>query len=495
MKNEGKIPMQNIITAAVMCLLLAIAAYFIVPDNKYKRLYILLAVISVILRLVTVAYLYSDGVDTFGTDGLLYHRIGKWVSRQLGEGTPVYAVKYVYTWYTVLVGVVYHIFGINRFLVSYINIALAFLSALLLLKIALGLKYRFSNAAFISLSFLFFPNLILWTSDSRKEALTIFICVLCFYCLQRFLAGTYHVGMRSAGVYHEGTCSAAMCPAGIQPAGNVPSKPAADSTASEHSVHDNADFTANTDPDTSADTYKHASASIFRNIRTVCIIVLSCLLIWLGTLVRIYMVIPMAAGILLSLLLSYIKNREKLYLLFGLAIIISSLIILIFTVCPLLEDYHAVTFPEEIGDFSTDMANKVETIKLIASNRDILLTALNYFLLPYPGNTGIAEIRGSVALNVIVSIDMIFWYLCLLLMVPGIIAAVKNKESFLLGLLAFLTLYSVINIIAVENVPDTIYRYRSLTAGLSLLFIDWKIISQTRSRIFGLHQRAESLNR
>jgi|GEM_PF-299063 len=466
--------MQNVATAAAMFVILAIAAYFIVPANKYRRLYISLALFSVILRLATVAYLYSKGVDTFGTDGLLYHRIGKWVCNQLNIGIPVYSVKYIYTWYTVIVGIVYHLFGINRFIVSYINIVLAFFSALLLFKIALGLKYRFSNAAFISLAFLYFPNLILWTSDSRKEALTIFICVLCFYCMQHFL-----LKMCPAG-------PSAKTAAGLPASGIACPDTAWYGTASgtgNAADHHTAAGKENPVPGAHENKKLHIPANISANIRIGCIIAFLCVLMWFGTLIRIYLFIPIALGILLSLLIFYLRNPRRVYLVFGTAVIISSLIIFFFTVCPHLKSYHAVTFPEEIGDFSTDMANKVETIKLMASSRNILLTALNYFILPYPGNTGIAEISGSIVLNAIVSADMIFWYACMLLMIPGIAEAIKNKESFLLGLLAFLTAYNVINIIAVENVPDTIYRYRSVTIGISLLFTDWSIISRTWSRI------------
>jgi hypothetical protein len=56
----------------------------------------------------------------------------------------------------------------------------------------------------------------------------------------------------------------------------------------------------------------------------------------------------------------------------------------------------------------------------------------------------------------------------------------------MLGLLAFLVTYIVINIPVVENVSDTIYRYRSVIVGTSLLFIDWYIIGSLFRRIEGI---------
>ncbi|NLB54129.1 MAG: hypothetical protein GX808_14495 [Syntrophomonadaceae bacterium] len=140
-------------------------------------------------------------------------------------------------------------------------------------------------------------------------------------------------------------------------------------------------------------------------------------------------------------------------------------------------------FPDEIGDFGVDVANKVETVRLLASSRNILASAANYFLLPYPGNTGITEISGSTILNVIVSIDVVCWYVCMLLIAIGIFNSIKKKESLLLGILAFLLCYIFINILVVENVPDTIYRYRSVIVGPALLFIDWSVIGRLKARI------------
>ena len=409
---------SGILTLIIICALSLIAAYIIVPNNKYKNIYVILAFAGLLLRIATVLYIYRSGPDTFGTDGLLYHKEGILVAKQLAQGVPFYAVRYAYTWYTSFVGLIYHIFGVNRYIVSYINIVFTFLSALLLLKIAINHKYKCSNAFFISLTFLYFPNMILWTSDSRKEAMLIFISFLCWYLVQCFISRV--------------------------------------------------------------ESEKYSRAAEYVRI------VFICVLIWIGTLVRIYMFLPLAVGILLSLSLFYRKSRKRIILLFIVAVIVSSIIISILTVYPLLEDYHAITFPDETNDLSEDIGNKWEVLKLLASGRNVLIATMNYILLPSPGNIDIADIRGNEPLQFIVSADMVIWYFCLLFMLTGIYSAIKKKDSYMLGVMAFLASYILINALVVENVSDTIYRYRSVIVGTSLLFINWDLIISLTKRWKGL---------
>ena len=400
---------MDIIISVVICLLSLAAAYIFVPVNKYKNAYILLAFIAVLIRIAIVSYLYSNGTDTFGTDGLLYHQEGINVAHQLDEGVIFYAVKYSYTWYTVFIGLIYHWFGIDRYIISYINIGFTIFAAVLLLKMALNHKYQFKNAAFISLIFLYFPNLFLWTADSRKEALLILICFLCWHSVQCFIL-------------------------------DVEQK---------------------------------------KRVTVTCIIriVFVCLLLWLCTLIRIYMFAPLATGIIISQFLLYKKSRARLSVVFAIAVFISSFIIFIATVNPLTRDYHAVSFPKEQAVSMTDDVNaKVETIKTIASSRNIILSIVNYLMLPYPGNVDIADIQGRSKVELIVSLDIIAWYVCLLLMLTGIYSTLKRKDSCFIGLLAFLASYIFINALVVENVADTIYRYRSVIIGTSLLFIDWDVL-------------------
>jgi hypothetical protein len=457
---------ENIVISAIMCLLLLVAAYKMIPADKRKNTYIILALVGVLLRIATVMYLYINGVDSVGTDGLLYHKVGIWISSQLDKGISLFEVRYAYTWYTVIIGVVYYVFGTNRYIISYINIIITFFSAILLFKIALAQKNKFTNASFISLAFLFFPNLILWTADSRKEALIIFICILCWYCIRKFIARGESLESAASMI------SAVPVKVGNSlEAESVMSAKTAVSSKVENSLE--------------AKVPLHSQkSSVQKTILSLWIcIVLVCILMWFGTLLRIYLFVPIAVGTLISLLFEYKKRNLKIYIAFGLAIIISSFLIFFFTANPLLENYHAIMFPDEIGDFGIDIANKVETVRLLASSRNILASAANYFLLPYPGNTGITEISGSTILNVIVSIDVVCWYVCMLLIATGIFSSIKKQESILLGILAFLLCYIFINILVVENVPDTIYRYRSVIVGPAFLFIDWSVIGRLKARI------------
>jgi len=415
---KGSIITLSIIVLVLISLLMLAAAYIFVPTNKYKPAFIILTMFSIALRFAMVIYLYRNGTDTVGTDGLLYHRQAIEIAKQLADGVPFYSVKYSYTWYTVFVGLIYHIFGVNRYIASYINVGFAFASAILLFKIALNRNYTFKNAAFISLAFLYFPNLLLWTSDSRKEALLIFTCLLCLYTLQRFMMQQTQSGGKVA----------------LQAAR----------------------------------------------------IVLVCFLLWFSTLIRIYMFIPLATAVLVSQLLTYMKSRRKESLIFMTAVFTVALLTFLSTVYPLLGGYHAVMFPEQSANVSVDISNKVETVKLIASNKNMLLAAANYILLPYPGDVNIADIKGSKILESVVSMDMMGWYACLILMLSGIYSSIRRKESYMLGLLAFLVTYIAINVPVVENVSDTIYRYRSVIVGISLMFIDWDVIGNLFRRIEGI---------
>jgi hypothetical protein len=409
--------MINGITIPILiCLLSAAVAYVFVPKNKYKNTYIILVLLAVLIRTAIVSYLYSSGTEASGTDSLLYHQEGLGVAYQLASGVPFFSVKYSYTWYTVFVGLIYHFLGVDRYIVSYINIGFAIFSAILILKMALNHRYKFVNAAFISLAFLYFPNLSLWTADSRKESLLIFMCCLSWYFVQRF-------------------------------------------------TNDISEKKGNT------------VLNIFR-------IILVCLLMWLSTLIRVYMFLPLAAGIIISQLLLYKKSLSRLSVCFAATVAASAIVIFFATMNPLTDDYHAVIFSSEPA-FSTtqEVTSKIQTVKTIASNRNIAVSIVNYVILPLPGNIDIADLHGDHRLEFIVSMDMLAWYGCLLLMVSGIYSTLRKKETCFIGLMAFMAAYIFINAMVVENVADTIYRYRSVIVGTALLLIDGDVMKNLFTRM------------
>ncbi len=69
-------------------------------------------------------------------------------------------------------------------------------------------------------------------------------------------------------------------------------------------------------------------------------------------------------------------------------------------------------------------------------------------------------------------------------MLTGIYTAFRKKRGCLLGLLAFASAYIVINALVVEDVADTIYRYRSVIVGTSLLFIDGNVFKTVSIHLF-----------
>lgn len=399
--------MDTIVSITIFLLLLA-GAYILVPKNKYKKAFIISGALAVLIRIAMVSYFYGTGTESFGTDGLLYHQEGIMVAGQLNEGVPFYLVDYSYTWYTVIVGIIYYLFGINRYIASYVNIALIFISALILLKIALKHKCQFKNAAFISLAFLYMPNLLLWSADSRKEAVLIFACFMCWYTVQNFII-------------------------------NV------------------------------AETGRYDALSGMR-------ILFTCFLIWFCTLIRIYMFAPLAAGIIAAQLWLYKKTKAHICILFAAVVLVSTILIFIFTVNPLMGEYHAIDFSDESGNVTEDIGNRMGTISSIASGRNILAAVANYLLLPYPGKINIADIQGVRVLELIVNIDMISWYICLILMLTGVYSCFKQRDSIYIGLFVYMSAYVFINALVVENVADTIMRYRSVIVGTSLLFIDWNVL-------------------
>lgn len=399
----------NIFMAGTISLLSLAAAYIFAPSGKYRKAFAVMAFIAVLARLFIVFYIYRNGTDTFGTDGLLYHQEGVKVAERLNEGASLFGVSYEFTWYTVFVGMVYHLFGINRYLVSFINVAFAFMSGIILLKLALNHKYNFPNAAVISLTFLFFPNLVLWTADSRKESMLIMVCFMGWFSVQSFITSVKRGG------------------------------------------------------------------SLLSNSMRIAFI---CLLMWFSTLIRIYMFIPLFLGILTSQLFLYIKTKRRICLVFAVVSVICAILIFTSVMVPLSRDYHAVDFSgKQAENVLQDASNKIAVVGTIASNRNLLLSILDYLVLPLPGNVNIMDINSSPKAQLLVRMDMSVWYVCLFLVLTGIYTTLKKRDSCFMGLLAFIAAYVLINALVVENVSDTIYRYRSVIVGLVILFIDGNVIS------------------
>jgi len=390
------------------------AAYIFVPGHRYKFIFITIAFIALLLRFAIVLYIYRDGCDTFGTDGLLYHKTGIQIAKQLDNGVSIVEVKYSYTWYTVFIGVIYHLFGVNRYFASFINAFFAFLSGMILFKIALRRKYSFENSALVSLAFLYFPNIFLWTSDTRKEALMFLVSFLIWFLVQNILVNA-----------------------------------------------------------------EDRRKILYISMQTV----LTCFLIWIATLIRIYLFIPIIAGIIISLLVHYAKSRDKVFcMVIMTTVILSTAAIYITTVNTGIQNHHAIHFPESQTDDPVEsLNNKIHTLEKIAIRKNFLASLLNCLTLPRPGNVDIADIKGMGKIIFCVQFEMFVWYICLFLMFTGIYSALKDRDGCFIGILAYIAFYILINAVLVESDSGTIYRYRAQIVGFSMLFIDWSVIRKILS--------------
>lgn len=401
---------ENIVIAVVICVLSLIITYIIIPVNKYRLVFALIIFTAVLIRFITVFYIYRNGTDNFGTDGLLYHREGIEFMNQLVNGAGLTEIRYNYTLYTAIVGIIYYIAGVNRYLASYANIVFTLASGLILLKIALNHKYSLLNSIFISACFLYFPNLVLWTADTRKESFLILICFLCWLFIQKLIL-----------------------------------------------------------------TIDQKNARYLNILR----ILFICILMWVGTLIRIYIFIPFLLGIITSLVILYREKKQKICLVFAASVLAGAIIILVTALYPLTNDYHAVIFTKDpTENIAEDLNNKVDTIQDIVSKKNILKSIIYCLLLPNPANMNISDINFSGKLQLVVQVDMILWYICLFLILSGIYSSFKNRDSYFLGLLSFITVYILINAVIADSVADTVYRYRAAIVGPTILFIDGSVIKK-----------------
>ena len=398
----------NIVLAVIICVLSLIIAYIHIPESKYRFAFAFIIFTAVLIRFITVFYIYRNGTDDFGTDGLLYHREGIEIMNQLAGGATIADINYSYTLYTAFVGLLYYITGVNRYLASYANIIFAFASSLILLKIALNHKYSLLNSILISSCFLYFPNLVLWTADTRKESLLILVCFLCWFSIQKLIL--------------------------------------------------------------SIDQKRTVYLNFIR-------ILFICMLMWVGTLIRIYIFVPFLLGILTSLVILYRQKRQKICFAFAAIVFAGAIIILVTALYPMTENYHAVMFPkEQTENISEDVNSKMDTLYNIISKKNILKSIVYCLLLPNPANMNISDISFSGKVQLVVRIDMVLWYICLFLILTGIYSAFRSRDSYFLGLLSFIAVYILINAIIAESVADTVYRYRAAIVGLSVLFIDGRVI-------------------
>lgn len=382
------------------------------PKQKGRLTYVLLVMVALMIKFVLVFIMYRGGTEASGTDGLIYHEVAKDVARQLREGVPIWAVSYKYTWYTVLLGVQYFFFGINRYAASFMNAFLSVGAGFLLMKIGLNLKFSFRKSSLISLAYLFMPSMTVWTTDSRKESLTFFIAIVIWYITLKL--------------------------------------------------------------------FKEREWSYFKIGLSIAAV---CILLWISTLLRIYMLYTLGGGILVGLLFHYLKTKRKVAIVFGMAVLSVCLLVTCTTVLNNMQDYHALPLDRSQGG-DEDIDDEVGSILKVIMSKDIPASITGFLTKPQLNKVStISDISGNVAAVTLVQLEMLLWYLCMIFAIFGAIEAVMKWNPYLIGIMAFILTYTLINALVSENVGATYYRYRAAIVAPMLLFIDFRPFFRTVRRI------------
>jgi hypothetical protein len=367
------------------------------------------------LRYVLVFYMYKGGTEAAGTDGLIYHEVAKNVADQLRSGVPIWKVEYKYTWYTVLMGMQYAAFGVNRYAASFINAFISVMSGFVLFGLAHGLKFTWKKSAIISLAYIFMPSMMVWTTDTRKESVTFFIILLVWYLFLKVL--------------------------------------------------------------------QERNRSM---LKPILYMVLVCVLLWISTLLRIYMLYTLGGGILVALFFSYLKTKRRVLLVLGAMVLITCIVVTYTTILVQIDGYHALPLDRSKGG-DENISDELGSILSIIMSKDVP-EAINGFLTqPHLEKVSrISDISGNKVAITAVKIEQLLWYICLVISIFGIINAILERNPYILGLLAFILTYSLINALICEDVGETYYRYRAAIVAPTLLIADYRpLLHSLRSIIKG----------
>lgn len=385
----------------------AIVGVLVFKDKPKKIRFIALAELALIVRFIFIFVLYKNGTEYSGTDGLIYHQVAKDIAEQLKSGIPLWNINYEYTWYTVLMGIQYALFGVNRYAASFINSFIAILSGYYLSAIALDLNFKTKRSFLIGIIYMFIPSMFVWTTDTRKESLIFFFVIMIWYMSLKVIKD------RQLSMIKQGL-----------------------------------------------------------------LIVSICVLIWLSTLLRIYLLYNLSGALLIFLILYYIKTKRKLPLVFCIVVMICSLVINFTTVRENMRDYHALSLDRSKSgdeDLDEEFGSIFKTImeKDVASAVNGFLTKPHFDDVPY-----ITDIAANTLAIIIVKTEMMLWYLCMIVSVFGIMHAFIRWDPYLIGVLAFIVSYGLINALISENVADTYYRYRAVITAPVMLFADYRLFFQ-----------------
>ena len=153
----------------------AIVGMLIFKGRPNRIRFIVLAELALVIRFIFTFVIYSNGTEYSGTDGLIYHQVAIDIADQLRSGIPVWKLDYEYTWYTVLIGIQYAVFGVNRYDASFVNSFVSILTGFYITAIARELKFKDRRSFLTGTIYMFIPSMIVWTADTRKESLIFFL--------------------------------------------------------------------------------------------------------------------------------------------------------------------------------------------------------------------------------------------------------------------------------------------------------------------------------
>lgn len=399
--------LEKILWMLVLMALTAIIGMLVFKDRPNKIWFIALAELALVIRFIFTFIIYSNGTEYSGTDGLIYHHVAKDIAEQLKSGVPLWNLDYEYTWYTVLMGIQYSLFGVNRYSASFLNSFISILSGYYITAIALDLKFKAKRSFLIGIVYMFMPSMIVWTADTRKESLIFFLIIMVWYMALKV----------------------------------IKDRPLSD-------------------------------------VKKGLLIIGICILIWLSTLLRIYMLYTLTGALFIYLILYYLKTKQNLSLVFCIIVLACGMLINFTTVRENMRDYHALSMDRSKSgdeDLDEEFGSIFRTImeKDVAASINGFLTKPHLEDVPY-----ITDIAANTIAIIIVKVEMLLWYLCLVISVFGIMHTFIRWNPYLIGVLAFIVSYGLINALISENVPDTYYRYRAAIIAPMLLFADYKLFFQ-----------------
>lgn len=397
--------LENILWMLVVIVLSAVSGILILKDYPNKYYLVLLAELALVLRFIFIFIVYKNGTDFSGTDGLIYHQVAKNIAFQLKSNIPLWNIDYEYTWYTVMMGIQYAIFGINRYAASFMNSFIAILSGYLLIDIVNGIKYSHKKSGFIGVVYLFMPSMIVWTADTRKESMIFFLIILIWNLSLKIL--------------------------------------------------------------------KEKKRLIIRNLVGILTV---CLLMWLCTLLRIYMIYTLGCGLLVCLMVYYVKTSRKLPLIFSIAVIITCILVTFTTVRVNMRDYHALAIDRTTSS-DENLDKEFDSIFNTIMDKDIPSSISGFLTKPHLDEVAfIPDIAANPPIIIIVRIEMILWYVCMIVAIFGIMYTLIKLDPYLLGMLVFIVSYGLVNALISEDVADTYYRYRAAIVAPTLLFADYRLL-------------------